>query len=94
MRGAGLGSGDSRVRVGWATFCHGANPAVMGGGEVIPAVTGGGVRPHATSASRATQLPRGGHTPPPCMAGCSVFAPPYMVAGPNGLDLQILCKPA
>jgi hypothetical protein len=34
-------------------------------------------------------LPRGMCTPPPCMAGFSAFAPPCMVAGPNGLDLKI-----
>ena len=47
-----------------------------------PAVMAG-----STSPSRASQAPCGGPTPPPCMAGCSVFAPPCMVAGPNGLVL-------
>ena len=31
-------------------------------------------------------------TPPPCMAGFCAFAPPCMVAGPNGLVLKILSK--
>jgi len=47
-------------------------------------------------ARRGTRKHRGpcrghvaGSTPPPCMAGYCVFAPPCMVAGPNGLDLKI-----
>ena len=31
-------------------------------------------------------------TPPPCMAGFCAFAPPCMVADPNGLVLKILSK--
>ena len=51
----------------------------------------GGVEPprgglgSATAAVVWRQTPCGGPTPPPCMAGCSGFAPPCMVAGPNGL---------
>jgi hypothetical protein len=36
----------------------------------------------------AYRVPRGICTPPPCMTGFSAFAPPCMVAGPNGLDLK------
>ena len=48
-----------------------------------PAVMAG-----SSSAGGTSQAPRGGHTPPPCMAGCSVLAPSCMVAGPNGLVLK------
>ena len=45
-----------------------------------------------TLACPATQAPRHQYTPPPCMTGSCVFAPPCMGAGQNGLDLQILSK--
>nr|AGT16420.1 ATP-dependent RNA helicase [Saccharum hybrid cultivar R570] len=56
-------------------------PATMGGGFAYPAIDHGGVRPGGCHVG----LPRGNCTPPSCMAGFSAFAPPCMVAGPNGV---------
>ena len=64
----------------------GCEPAMIRGGEPLPRHQ---LRRGPRQPAPPIRAPRGASTPPPCMAGCSGFAPPCMVAGPNGLDLKI-----
>ena len=68
-----------------------AYPAMIHGGVPLP-------RHDPRRGPRQHTGPCSGHvagsTPPPCMAGFSDFAPPCMVAGPNGLDLNFFWEAA